>query len=278
VQKENQNQGKQKDKKLYSYKFIVGILFLGLAVSIAIITPCPSNIAKFIIYSIVGIGLPLIFVKSADKSTFKLNTKGMAFSVAGAISISMFLIVYDPIGKYKDDNCILPLTIIVHVREKNKNDKSLQRQGYILMNIINGETKRALINENNEAFFSNLRESDKAKFDIDFSEPYKPIFPDSIYEINGSNKIDLQIRLSGIEQVFGKVLFREQPLSNVKVEIGRLNATTDSLGNYHINIPDSLQSKEYKVWFSKSGFTTIYKLAYPQGGESLDVVMEKSIN
>jgi hypothetical protein len=71
-------------------------------------------------------------------------------------------------------------------------------------------------------------------------------------------------------------LYNDNPLSGVVVEINDLRDTTDITGKFYITIPEQQQAKEYKVWFTKAGFKTKSAPAFPQTGQALEVVLEKS--
>ena len=139
-----------------------------------------------------------------------------------------------------------------------------------------GERKRQAISENGEAFFNNLKVDEKIRLGVDFSEPYKPTHPDSLYTIDASGKIYLEVALQNLEKVFGRVIFKDKPLDGVQVSIGpSLRDTTDALGYYEVNIPVSQQRKEQEVNFYKPGFKMLSKNAFPQTNEPLNILMEK---
>lgn len=117
------------------------------------------------------------------------------------------------------------------------------------------------------------------RLNIDFSQPYKTLFPDSLFVVEPNGHIYLPIALQGIDQVKGMVLFNDAPLEGVIVKLvtkGRdLIDTTNQTGDFHFVIPESLQSNEYKVWFIKQGFRSKSAPAFPETGEPLEIVMEK---
>jgi len=150
----------------------------------------------------------------------------------------------------------------------------LRQQGFVIMD-INGERKRESINEKGQATFQNLYIGDKVLLNIDFSEPYKAIYPDSVHVITGEGRIYLPVALEGIDKVQGVVLYNEKPLSGVLVKINSLTDTSNETGDYQIIIPDSMQSKEYQVRFLKPSFKEKRVTAYPQTGQPLNIIMEK---
>jgi hypothetical protein len=166
------------------------------------------------------------------------------------------------------------VTVFVHGK-KGKQDMVLRQQGHVVMDLKGGERKRADLNENGAAFFQNLHIGDTVHLEVDFSEPYKSLYPDSAFVIPADGRIYLQVALQGIGNVHGKVLYKEDPLEGVIVEINQLSDTTDGTGKFNIAIPESQQTKEYKVWFTKQGFKTTSATAFPQTGQALEVVMEK---
>ena len=154
----------------------------------------------------------------------------------------------------------------------------LSQQGHVLMD-YRGERKRMAISENGEVFFSNLKAGEKVRLGVDFSEPYQPVRPDSLYTIDNSGKIYLQVALLHLEKVYGRTIWQDTPLSGVVVSVGpTLSDTTDALGYYDIYIPPALQRKEQEINFFKTGFRLLTKKAFPQTNDPLNVVMEADTN
>ena len=81
--------------------------------------------------------------------------------------------------------------------------------------------------------------------------------------------------LQNLGLVFGRVLWRDQPLEGVLVAVGELRDTTNDLGRYSIQIPETDQRKEQEVIFKKMNYKTLIKTAYPQTNQPLNIVMEK---
>lgn len=262
---------------------LIGLVLIVLATTISLVLNCPTNIQLFIIYALMGIGLALIFPKSADKSTGKINMGNWGFTVAGGIVLPIALIIINPIQWWKQDNCNFLMsstgvTVVVH-GGKGKLDMILRQKGFIIMD-IKGERKRASINENGLAFFQNLNVGDSVRIEIDFSEPFKSIQPDSVYIIQSNSIIYLEVNLQGIDKVKGMVLYNDSPLNGVTVKLigkeGYLLDTTKQTGDFNFEIPEAMQNNEYQVWFIKEGFVTKSTPAFPQTGEPLNIIMEKS--
>ena len=110
---------------------------------------------------------------------------------------------------------------------------------------------------------------------MDFSEPYRPLNADSLYTIPSDGRLTLTVGLQNLGQVFGRVLWRDQPLEGVLVAVGDLRDTTNDLGRYSIQIPETEQRKEQEVIFKKMSYKTLIKTAHPQTNEPLNIVMEK---
>ena len=168
------------------------------------------------------------------------------------------------------------VTVFVH-GPKGCTDLILREDGFVIMRIEStGETKKEAITDKGEAKFSGLRIGEKVQVEIDFSEPYRAVNPDSIYIVSTDGSICLETQLENLDLVFGKVIANDRPLPGVIVFIGAtLRDTTDELGNYEINIPAELQKKEQEVSFFKPGFKLVTMKAFPQTNEPLNVVIEK---
>lgn len=255
----------------------IGLFFIIFASAITLFISCPSKAQYFIIYALIGVGIALLLAKSAEKAKADFKIWNMSVGLAGGVALPFLLFFVNPISNFKHDDCDLKLsatsvTVFVHGK-KGKQDMILRQQGYVIMD-VEGERKKASINENGQAFFQNLRFGDSVRINIDFSEPYKAIYPDSIYSILLNSKIYLPVTLESIDKVEGRVLYNEAPLEGVIVEINDLTDTTDGNGRFNITIPEIQQRKEYKVWFMKAGFKSKSASAFPQTGP-LEIVMEK---
>ncbi len=218
-----------------------------------------------------GETLPVIPVEQKRNVTGKIKNRYLPV-IAGALIIAAGIIylILRPSPVKKD---LQSVSVFVHGK-KGRQDMILRKQGYVLMD-VHGERKKSDINENGVAYFQNLQIGDSVSINVDFSEPYKSIKPDSLYIINADGRIYLPVVLQGIEKVMGKVLYDNEPLKDVTVTIDMLKADSDENGRFQINIPESEQKKQYTVWFSKPGFKTKSAPAFPQTGEELVVVMEK---
>jgi hypothetical protein len=254
---------------------ITGIALLALSLAIALLIKCPTKMQYFIIYAFVGIGIALLLARSAGKTTTSMKLWNLGIGLSGGVALPFILFFTNPVGSFKPDNCIVKqsMTVFVHGK-KGKQDMILRQKGDVIMD-IGAERKRSSINENGQAHFQNLQVGDKVRLNIDFSEPYKSIHPDSVYIIDEEGSIYLAVALEGIGKVNGIVLYEDKPLAGVTVRIDALSAITNATGNFSISIPESLQSNKYTVWFFKKGFKSVSKDAYPQTGILLSVVMEK---
>ncbi len=263
-------------------KLKIGFLCIVSAVLITLFNKCPTNAQYFIIYALIGIGIALLFVRSAKKSAAKISTQNVVLVLSGGVALPFILFFTNPIGSFKQDDCNVQFsqtsaTVFVHGK-KSKQDIVLREMGHVIMD-VNGERKRESINEKGQAIFQNLNVGDSVRIEIDFSEPYKSVTPDSVYVIQWNNKIYLPVALLGLGKVEGMVLFNESTLAGVIVKLkggsGFLLDTTDQTGGFSISIPEKMQTNKYPIWFIKEGFKTKSTTAFPQTGESLNIIMEK---
>ena len=182
------------------------------------------------------------------------------------------------LGKKSATEDAFSLTVFVHGKG-GKQDMVLRQQGEVVIDFPGGERRTAHIHENGEALFQNLPASfqgKKVRLNVDFSEPYRSLFPDSLYDLRPDEQIYLPVALLGLDKVAGTVIWRNAPLPGVMVSIGTfVSDTTDVSGSYELRIPESVQKKEQEVRFFKDGYKILLKSKFPQDGEPLNVTMEK---
>ena len=262
-------------KTLPVSKFIACIL-LAMGTTIALAIRCPSNVQYFLIYTIIGVAIALFFIRSAGLSTLRFKFRGSGLALSGAIVLPFVLFFTNPVGRFKSDSCRLEqgITVFVHGK-KGTQDIVLRQQGYVILD-YGAERKRSVIDDKGEAHFENLHAGDRIKLNIDFSEPYRSVHPDSIYIVDERGAIYLQVYLEGGNLVEGNIMYKDAPLSGVLVTIRHTaSGVSDSLGNFSLAIPDSLQNRSYEVSFNKPGFAEQKAIAYPQTGIPLTVFMKK---
>ncbi len=258
---------------------LLGALFIILAVVITLVNTCLTNVQYFIIYALIGVGIALLLARSAAKSTANIKILNLGIVLGGAVVLPFVLFFTNPIGQFKPDRCNPKTSVTVFVHgKKGKQDMILRQKGYVIMD-VNDERKKESINENGQAFFQNLSVGDSVRLEIDFSEPYKAIHPDSAYVILPNGNIYLAVSLEGIDNVRGMVLYNDAPLNGVTVKLigktGDLFDTTGKTGDFSFSIPEKMQTSEYTVWFMKDGFKARSAPAFPQTGAPLNIVMEK---
>ena len=235
---------------------------------------------KFLIYTLVGVGLGFLFVASANKSTFKYKTKLVKFSLGGAVAIPFILYWFDPVGSFEIDSCTLKtrqtsLTVFVHGKG-GKHEMILRQKGTVILDLNGGRTS-ASINELGEAFFQNLHYGDRIRLNIDFSEPYESTHPDSIYTVELNGQIYLEVYLKGIDRVSGSVFSQDAPLPGVAINVDTLSTTSDSNGRFTIHIPEEMQRKSYEVQFNKKGFASKIEITFPETGKNMEVILQKKL-
>ena len=181
-------------------------------------------------------------------------------------------------GKTPAADAPFALTVFVHGKS-GRQDMVLRQQGEVVIDFPGGERRSAPIRENGEAFFQSLPPSfqgEKVRLNVDFSEPYKSLFPDSLYVLLPGEQIYLPVALLGLDKIAGTVIWKNAPLPDVAVSIGAaVSDTTDASGSYELHIPEAAQKKEQEVRFFKPGFKMLLKSKFPQDGEPLNVAMEK---
>lgn len=216
---------------------------------------------------------------------FKANKKsiiGVSIAVGFLASIAEFTgyNLKDLFLKHDEETKSFSLTVFVHGKN-GKNDLILTDFGDVE---ITYGTKKARENINNkgQAIFNEIPKKyflEGMKVHINIretkGEPYSSIKPDSLYQLIPHYPIYLEVELQGLERVFGTVIYKDQPLDNVIVNIENLRDTTNELGSFEILIPEKFQKKEQEVRFFRKGFKLLTKKAFPQTQAPLNVVMSK---
>lgn len=264
---------------------VIGFFCIFVGIAIAIFISCPTNFQSWVFYTLIAIGVGLIFYKSAGQSQVKGKIYGLTFKLRGVVALVLVYILYAIKSSFREDFCSIQLkrtslTVFVHGKQ-SKQELILGNQGSVLMFLRKG-IRKASIDENGQAFFPDILVGDSVKLEIDFSEPYRSLNPDSTYVISSSKPIYLTVALKGIDSVYGMVTYNEEPLPDVTVSlIGYKNEEviilkTGRLGGFRFKIPEKIQRKDYQLIFSKRGFKSKVAIAYPETDQSLDIIMEKS--
>ena len=167
------------------------------------------------------------------------------------------------------------LTNVTVLVEDQNGDFVMRQQGKIVMMVEGGEVKQEDIDSKGAASFKNVKVGDTVRLKVNFSEPYHPLAPDSLYTIHADGRICLRVGLQNLGRVFGRVWYRDQAMPGVIVSVGNLRDTTDDLGRYEIRIPEAEQRQEQEVFFRAAGYKDIVKKAFPQTNQPLNVVMER---
>jgi len=226
------------------------------------------------------VGLVLIFFSiyflikgKGENHNIKFKILGQEVEINNApltyLALGGVMLIYPTKQIFWKDQGPMTLAVNVHVK-KGKEDLSLSGKGNVKLT-FHGEPIYRPINPYGQAFFQNMHLGDTIKLAIDFSEPYKAVYPDSNYIIE-DNHISLECYLAGLDKVLGYVRVEGHPSSKARVGIETYNLwkNTDSTGYYEINIPDNLQSKEYSVKFENVGYKSWTESFHPQTGETCD--------
>ena len=258
-------------KKIASVQILGLFLLIGGTV-LAIRYKDPT--VRLATYMWLGICPMLIFFnESSKKNALKFHWLGFSLTLTGSVVFGGWLIIYDPIGRSLKANQIKAITILVHGKAGN-DILVMKGHGFVVMQ-INGSKNREPIDYQGLAKFSNLRMGDSFRLSIDDSEPYKVRKRDSTYTVGNQYEISLEVYLEGIQSIFGFVRYNDAPLPSVRVSYMTVDTTTDYLGRFVLNIPDSLQRQGYYLNFDKKGFKSITAKAYPESNQPLPINMDK---
>jgi hypothetical protein len=255
----------------------LGIFFLTVATVIALLIKCPTKTQYLIIYTLIGLSVTFLLYRNAGQSKLSYKLLEISLKLTGGVALIFTLYFFNPIDKFHPSNCDMPVSVSVFVHgKKGRQDMILRQQGYVIMD-LHGERKRESINEKGQANFYNLHVGDHVLLNIDFSEPYKALYPDSIHVITEDGRVYLPATLEGIDKVEGRVLYNDQPLSGVIVTTNTLSDTSDATGHFNLVIPEPLQTKKYEIQLIKKDFKIRKAIAYPQTGQPIQIIMEKIV-
>ena len=172
------------------------------------------------------------------------------------------------------------VTIFVHGKQSN-NELILKNKGKVEITYGGARVLQG-INENGQAIFNEIPSyffSNNAKVYINIrdtdGEPFRALFPDSLYQLRSGEPIFLQVILDNLDKIFGSVYWDEKPLPKVIVSVGQIRDTTNEFGEYELQIPEKLQKQQQLVKFFKTGFKLQTKIAHPQTDKALDIIMTK---
>lgn len=149
------------------------------------------------------------------------------------------------------------VTVLVHGKQ-GKDDRILSNQGKVVLD-FGGTREEESINEQGEATFKELPAGylgQAAVISIDHPQPYKPTNRDTSYILEKQKSIYLEVELTGIDKVWGKVIDfeTELPLDSVRVSYRRTPTYTDEFGEFELEIPSDKQQKFIQLDFFKTGY------------------------
>lgn len=168
------------------------------------------------------------------------------------------------------------VSVLVHGKE-GRDDKILTN-GKVILD-IGGNRIEEELNSQGEAIFPALRKEyigKSAFISIDHPQPYKPTKRNKEYVLKQGQSIYLEVELTGIDKIWGKVVDyeTEQMLDSVRVSVRRAFAYTDSFGHFELAIPDSLQGKTIEVQFFKKGYQVDFQSVSPHVKPNIGVLLK----
>ncbi|MFZ4476983.1 MAG: hypothetical protein ACOYPR_17440 [Saprospiraceae bacterium] len=253
----------------------IGVVSLAAILAAVLFVPCPSSAQFFVFRLILAVGAAGI---GSILPGF-LNIESGAAKAGGALGLFALVYLLNPAEVVGNEKCKRQEAFALTVFVQGKNGQSivsLHQQAYVLMD-VNGERKKELIDDKGQASFKNLHVGDQLRHvNVEFSEPYQSTHTDSVYTLDASGQVYLEVALQHLGHVFGTVLTGDQPLSGVIVLVDNtFRDTTDLVGSYSIEVPENKQRPDPEVKFFKEGYRMEIKKAYPQTNQPLNLVMQK---
>ena len=201
-------------------------------------------------------------IKEGTKIPKKANrTKNLPFLVLGGIVLAAILywIIVSILPSEKSTSS--QLTVLVHELE-GKDMLVLPNRGQV--KLIYGDANVVeTINDKGEATFKQIpaeffeKESGvELLFSDPDGEPYKAVYPDSIYKLQDIDYISLAVQLEGLEEISGVVKNFEtgEYIEGVRISISGIEVFTNEYGEYALEIPSDKQQKYQTVRAYKDGF------------------------
>jgi hypothetical protein len=110
---------------------VTGILFIIGSTVIGLVIKCPTQVQCLNVYTLIGVGMACIFLKSAEQSSVSYKSLKFSIKVAGCIAVPILLYLINPIDKIKANGCDAEVNVtkLEHGPEGSR-DKILQQQGY----------------------------------------------------------------------------------------------------------------------------------------------------
>lgn len=158
-------------------------------------------------------------------------------------------------GSSADDT--FTATVFVHGK-RGTDERILKNQGQVLLG-LRGNEMPSSINEKGEATFKEIPGAFAGKrvpIRINHPQPYRATRPDSLYRLEASAAIYVEVALEGTNRLFGKVMDfdTEQWLDSVRVSVENIATFTDEYGWFELFLPEDKQRKFQRVSFYKAGY------------------------
>lgn len=171
---------------------------------------------------------------------------------------------------FGSNNSDVPLQLTVYVHgPKGSQDIVLEKKGKLIVDFGNRRDTRQ-IGEDGRTNFGEIDHRFLGKTIGLFmeAEGYEVTYPDSAYIYKGE-PIYLAVKPDGqLGIVRGKVRSRDGAsfLSNVLIEVAGTTTSTDSLGNFYMELPEEQWRNEYRLYARKNGYDIKEEKYYPKLG------------
>ena len=169
------------------------------------------------------------------------------------------------------------VSVLVHGKE-GRDDKIITN-GKVILD-IGGNRIEEEINSQGEAIFPALRKEyigKSAFISIDHPQPYYPTNRNKEYILKQGQSIYLEVGLTGINKIWGKVMDfeTEQMLDSVRVSVRKAFTYTDPFGKFELAIPDSLQGKTIEVQYVKPGYQVLFEETSPHLNPNIGISLKR---
>lgn len=196
---------------------------------------------------------------AAKKTSEKKPSIDKVYTIIGALILVG--IAYWVISSLIPEKSTDQITVLVHDKS-GKDQLILPNRGQVTL-VYGDANVVETINSKGEATFKQIPEGffdEDSGVEIRFSdpqgEPYRAIYPDSLYTVGPDSYISLAVKLYGLEEVSGivKDFASGDPLAGVRISISGEETYTNDFGEYQLEIPQDKQQKYQTIRAFKDGY------------------------
>lgn len=198
---------------------------------------------------------------SSIKNKAGEKPRNRAYMVVGALILLALLYWVVTSILPEPDKASSQVTVLVH-KENARDQIVLPNRGEVTL-IFGDASVVETINSKGEATFKQIPKSffdEGSTVEIRFrdpeGEPYRVLYPDSVYQLGEGNVIRLAVRLFGLDKVNGitRDFASGEPVDSVRVSISGIQVFSNAYGEFSMDIPEEAQKQFQTIRANKEGY------------------------